>query len=100
MRRSLWAIVALMVLPSIAGAETIAPLYPPDVQKFTERVAMCAEALKDHLVLPHEYWACDKLATDRAILTGRYRREPKLIDALNWHWVLEVRRVQVKIQSP
>ena len=100
MQRGRWAILAVMVFPSIATAESPPPVYPSDVQTFIERVAMCADASKNHLVLPHKYWNCRRLADDRARLAIRYRENPKLIQELSDHWVLEVRRVSVKIQSP
>lgn len=91
------AILSVIVSPAIAGVANAPDAYPPDVQKFTERVAMCTEATKDRLVLPHKYWACDRLAIDRARLVSRYRENPKLVEALDGHWHVEVR---IKIPRP
>jgi hypothetical protein len=88
MRRGRWVALAVMISSSVASAEPslLDYHYPPDIETFIARVAMCAQASKDHKVLPPKVWGCDRLVEDRTRLAARYHENLKLVQALSYHW--------------
>jgi hypothetical protein len=96
MKWRLFVFLAAAVTATSAHAETAPRPYPQDVQRFTERMAMCTTTMEEHIVLPEKYWACDKLDIDRATLISRYHDRPDLIAALNGRWKMEARAIPQK----
>lgn len=95
---------AVLCVASLSAMSAFAtpkyPIYPKDVDTFIERVGLCEEASSQHLVLPEKFWACDKLAADRAALLARYHGQPEIITALNGQWHQVVARVPPHDISP
>ncbi len=95
MRRAVTSVCILLIgYASIAIASPATDRWPPEVEAFIHRAAKCG-ALSNVDKRKRADLACDKLVADRAALATRYRRNPKIMEDLNGHWVIKVERVLV-----
>jgi hypothetical protein len=82
-----------VALASGASAARQPEHWPPDITSFVGRVAKCGTPNWSDAA-GRRQWSCDRLPADRTLLIARYRSQPRLVEVLNGHWIIEVQRVR------
>ena len=89
--------MAILTLLQAGAAPPLPDHLPPMVLSFLQRAGSCSRysSLSDSQKQARRDLACNRLNHDRALLRSRYRRDPKVIKALNGPWVIVIQRVPV-----